>query len=116
MVEFKDMVKALAKDGDTIASEITGTDAHLLHMAIGVSGEVGELIDAIKKFVIYRKDLDLPNVIEELGDIEFYIEGIRQGLGISRQETLDATIAKLSKRYEDMTYSDKSAHDRKDKV
>ena len=51
-------------------------------MVVGVSGEAGELLDAVKKAVIYRKPLDLENVIEELGDLEFYMEGLRQGLEI----------------------------------
>lgn len=59
MIKHEDMVRALAKSGDAIASEIDGADAHLMHMAIGVSGEAGELLDAIKKKVIYRKDLDV---------------------------------------------------------
>ena len=48
-MNHSEMVKALAKNGETIAAEIDGADAHLLHMAVGVSGEAGELLDAIKK-------------------------------------------------------------------
>ena len=109
-----DVVKTLAKNGQIIADEMTGDNAHLIHMAIGVSGEAGELLDAVKKAVIYQKPLDRENVIEELGDLEFYMEGLRQGLGITRQETIGANIAKLSIRYDGL-YSDKSAQDRADK-
>jgi NTP pyrophosphatase (non-canonical NTP hydrolase) len=115
MIEHSKMVAALAKDGHIIAQEITGRHAHLLHMAVGISGESGELLDAIKKQVIYRKVLDRANVIEELGDLEFYMEGLRQGLGITREETLAANIAKLGVRYADKQYSDASAQERKDK-
>lgn len=115
MIKFEEMVKGLAKPGEKIAAEITAGDAHLMHMAIGVSGEAGELLDAIKKRVIYRKDLDRENVLEELGDLEFYMEGLRQGLGITREECLAANIAKLGKRYEGLTYSDQSAQERADK-
>ena len=112
---YANMVSVLAKDGKIIAEELTGEDAHLLHMAIGVSGEAGELLDAVKKATIYRKPLDRTNVIEELGDLEFYMEGLRQGLGISRAETFEANIAKLSVRYEGMKYSDSAAQARADK-
>jgi len=115
MIKHDDMVKALCKSGDVIASEMTGEDAHLMHTAIGVSGEAGELLDAIKRTVIYRKELDKVNVLEELGDIEFYLEGLRQGLNITRQECLDANIEKLGKRYESMSYSDQAAQNRADK-
>lgn len=115
VVKHDEMVRALAKSGDVIASEIDGNDAHILHMAVGISGEAGELLDAIKRKVIYRKELDLVNVLEELGDLEFYLEGIRQGVGITREQCLEANIAKLGKRYEGLTYSDQAAQDRADK-
>lgn len=110
------MVAALAKPGERIASELTGEDAHLIHMAIGISGESGELLDAIKKRVVYRKELDRENVIEELGDLEFYLEGIRQGLGVTREQCIDANITKLSKRYASLKYSDDAAQQRADKA
>jgi NTP pyrophosphatase (non-canonical NTP hydrolase) len=116
MIKHDEMVKALAKSGEKIAAEINAEDAHLMHMAIGISGEAGELIDAIKKQVIYRKPLDRENVLEELGDLEFYMEGIRQGLGITREQCLEANIAKLGKRYEGMKYTDGAAQERADKV
>lgn len=115
-IKHDEMVKALVKDGATIAREIDANDAHLMHMAIGVSGEAGELLDAIKKRVIYRKELDRENVMEELGDIEFYLEGLRQGLGITREQCLVANILKLGKRYVGLKYSDQAAQERKDKA
>lgn len=116
MIKHHEMVKALAKSGEQIAAEINADDAHLMHMAIGISGEAGELLDAIKKQVIYRKPLDRENVLEELGDLEFYMEGIRQGLGITREQCLEANIAKLGKRYQGMIYSDGAAQERADKT
>lgn len=115
MIKFKEMVKDLAKDGALITLQMTSNDAHIMHMAIGVSGESGELLDAIKKRVIYRKDLDMENIVEELGDLEFFMEGLRQGLGITREETIEANIAKLGKRYCD-GYSDEAAQARADKA
>lgn len=113
---YNELVEALVKPGDQIAATMTALDAHCLHMAIGISGEAGELLDALKKVVIYRKPLDRENVIEELGDLEFYMEGLRQGLGITRGEVLAANIIKLSKRYVSGTYSDKAAQERADKA
>jgi len=113
--QFSEMVSALVKPGHQIAEEITADDAHLIHMAIGVSGEAGELLDAVKKVVIYRKPIDRENVVEELGDLEFYMEGLRQQLNITRDETLLANQAKLAKRYEGLKYSDQSAISRADK-
>jgi NTP pyrophosphatase (non-canonical NTP hydrolase) len=110
-----EMVTALVKPGDAIIASLTPEKAHALHMAVGISGESGELLDAVKKHVIYNKPLDRENVIEELGDLEFYMEGLRQGFDITRKETLDANIAKLGVRYKG-GYSDKAAQERADKV
>lgn len=115
MIKHNELVAALAKPGSKIQSELTASDCHILHMAVGISGEAGELLDAIKRPTIYRKPIDTENVIEELGDIEFYLEGLRQELGITREQTIEANIAKLSKRYESLSYSDQAAQDRADK-
>lgn len=115
MDEHKQMVKALVKPGEEIVATITPLDAHTLHMAVGISGEAGELLDAVKKATIYKKPLDIENVIEELGDLEFYMEGLRDGLGISREDTLRHNIAKLNKRYSAGKYSNQQAQERIDK-
>lgn len=114
-MDHKLLVAALAKPGSDIAASMTPHTAHLLHMAVGVSGESGELLDAIKKHVIYGKPLDVANVIEELGDLEFYMEGLRSALGITYQDTVNANIVKLSKRYALGKYTNEQAQARADK-
>ncbi len=115
-INYSDMVKSLAKPGEQILNEIDPSQMHLMHMAIGVSGEAGELLDAVKKSSIYQKTIDRENVIEELGDIEFYLEGLRQGLNITREETIIANKDKLGKRYANFKYSNEAAQDRADKA
>jgi NTP pyrophosphatase (non-canonical NTP hydrolase) len=110
-----ELVRRLAKPGFEIVMRMTSKNAHNLHMAVGIAGESGELLDAIKKVVIYNKPLDRENVVEELGDLEFYMEGLRQGLGITREEVLERNIAKLQKRYGSGSYSDQQAQARADK-
>lgn len=110
------MVLKLAKSGADIKAELTPESTHLLHMAVGVAGEAGELLDAIKKHAVYTKPIDRENVIEELGDLEFYMAGLRQGLAISRCETLKHNIDKLAKRYKGHNYSNEQAQQRADKV
>jgi NTP pyrophosphatase (non-canonical NTP hydrolase) len=114
-----DMVRKLAKSGQDILESLHHQDCHAIHMIMGVCGEAGELLDAIKKSVIYRKELDMENVIEELGDIEFYLEGLRQGLMITRESTLIANQNKLlvgeNARYSEGGYSNEQAQNRADK-
>ncbi len=109
------LVAKLVKPGVVILQEQSPEQAHLQHMGIGICGEAGELIDAIKKNTIYQKPLDRANVIEELGDLEFYMEGVRQALEITREECITGNITKLSKRYESLSYSNESAINREDK-
>ena len=93
--------------GEDIKNELTASACHLMLMGVGLSGEVGDLMDALKKSFINRKYLNVENVIEELGDIEFYLEGIRRELQITRETTLKASI--------DLRYAGKSPMARKDK-
>lgn len=115
MIKHSDMVTALVKSGALILEQMTPQKADAMHAAIGVAGEAGELLDAVKKHVIYNKPLDRENVVEELGDLEFYMEQLRQNIGVTREETLAANIAKLEIRYNGLRYSDQAAQDRADK-
>lgn len=114
-IEHHELVRRLAKPGLHIVEELTPENAHRWHMASCICGEAGELFDAIKKHVLYSKPLDRENVIEELGDIEFYMEGLRQSLGLTRAETVDANITKLTARYHSGKFSNEQAQARKDK-
>lgn len=113
-VQHSELVRNLKKKPEVIVLDLTPEKADLIHMIMGIVGEAGELLDAIKKHTIYNKPLDLENIIEELGDLDFYTEGLRQILGLSRDEILAHNIKKLSKRYQD-GYSDKAAQERIDK-
>lgn len=126
---YGEMVKNLAKDGEEILKSLTPEKCHLLHMAFAIGGEVGELSDSIKKFIFYNKPITaemVDNWKEELGDIEFYLEGLRQALNeiqaepISRREVLANNMHKLltgkNARYASGTFSDEQAQARADKV
>lgn len=115
LIKHSEMVDTLVKPGNVILEQMTEQKAHCAHMAMGVAGEGGELLDAIKKWTMYNKDLDRENVIEELGDLEFFMDGLRKSLGITRDETLRHNIKKLGVRYKDFRYTDEQAHARADK-
>lgn len=109
------MVSTLLKPGQEVLNSLTPDKIDLAHSAFGISGEAGELLDAVKKHVFYNKPLDRENVKEELGDLEFYMQALRAKLGITRQETLEHNMSKLAERYKNFIYSDKAAIDRADK-
>ena len=93
----------------------TPEQCELLHAAIGIAGEAGELLDAVRKHVFDGQPLDRDNVIEELGDLEFYMMAAMMNIGIMRPHLQELNMAKLSKRYE-AGYSDKAAQERADKA
>ena len=112
--EYKDFVKSRMKPMDTLQDD-------LLHMTLGIAGESGELVDAVKKYWAYGKPLNVNNVIEELGDLLFYIQGMLSTVtrqGALSPETLEdlmiTNMDKLTKRYP-TGYSDEAAIARADK-
>ena len=118
-ISYEEMVSILVKPGSDILKSLTPKQCDMLHMAVGVSGEAGELLDAVKKATVYQKEIDRENIIEELGDLEFYMEGLRQNLAITREETLEYNKSKLltgeKARYKVGKYTDEQAHNRRDK-
>lgn len=86
-----------------------------LHAALGVCGEAGELADVVKKEVIYGKEPDRTHLVEELGDLRFYIQAVMNLKGISEQEVLQQNANKLCVRYKQLQYSDEAAVERADK-
>ena len=90
-------------------------ELRLVHGAVGVSGEAGELLDAIKKHWIYNAELDTENVKEEIGDLLFYAQAILNELGFTMEECMRHNIEKLRARYPD-GYTDIHARARLDKA
>ena len=80
----------------------------VLHSAIGISGEAGELLDTVKKHVFYGKPLDTTNVVEEMGDILFYIQMMCNHMGLSLDDVVHVNIKKLKNRYPDGFSTDKA--------
>lgn len=85
------------------------------HARGGVNEEAGEISNCLKRHVVYGKDLNRENLIEELGDIEFYLQAIKNLYVVSDQEILQANADKLSERYKGLKYSDAAAQARADK-
>ncbi len=87
----------------------------LVHASMGVAGEAGELVDAVKKHWVYGKPLDKENILEECGDTLFYLVAMLHECGFSLMDAMEANQAKLAKRYPD-GWSEQAAIERKDKA
>lgn len=86
----------------------------LIHAALGVTGEAGEFADAVKRVAIYDGVPNRANMVEELGDLLWYIAYACEVLGEPLEIVARDNIEKLKKRYPE-AYSDFNAHARMDK-
>lgn len=70
--------------------------------------ESGELADVVKKGRFQGKPMDRINVIEEIGDIMWYIALACDTLNVTLEEIMQKNIDKLSARYPEKFAVDKS--------
>lgn len=78
-------------------------DDQLTHALFGLATEVGEVIDPFKKerYTPHRKvTVDREHLVEELGDVLYYLVRVADLNDISMIEVLDRNIDKLESRYD----------------
>jgi NTP pyrophosphatase (non-canonical NTP hydrolase) len=70
--EYEQMVKALFKSGEKMKEEFLVDDFELLHSAMGICTEAGEIYEIISGAIEYDKN----HLVEELGDLDFYLTSL----------------------------------------
>lgn len=113
--DYGKMVHALFRDPETI--HLSVHQKRLLHAACGIAGEGGEVLDEVKKHCFTGKGLNRDKLIKEMGDVEFYLEAMRQALGVERHYVLQENMQKLSGcngRYPNGEFSIEQALNRQD--
>ena len=76
--------------------------SRILTAGIGLSGEVGEFNDIVKKCFFQGKEMDediVNHLKSELGDVMWYIAQGCIALGTNIEELIDINTAKLKDRY-----------------
>lgn len=81
------------------------------HAMYGLVTETGEIMDQLKRSKVYNTPFDKVNIVEELGDIMWYMAILCDEVGLSFEELWDRNIEKLKARYPDK-YSDFKAQKR----
>ena len=71
----------------------------LINSVMGLCGESGEVIDLVKKHVSHGHPLNREKLIDELGDVAWYLAECATVLDVSLEEILERNIEKLKKRY-----------------
>ena len=89
-------------------------EAMCSNMCMGLAGEIGEVIDIMKKHIYQGKELDITDVIEEVGDVLWYIANFCNVNNITMDECMESNIKKLRKRFPN-GFTIKDANERKDK-
>ena len=82
----------------------------ILNGCLGLSGEVGEFNDMIKKWVFHDNNLDYDHARKEIGDILWYIALICHSFGWDMNKIMQMNINKLKARYPDGFDVELSAH------
>lgn len=65
----------------------------------GLCGEAGECIDLLKKFEFQGHEFNQEKMLDELGDVLWYIVQTAIGIGTTLEEVAQYNIAKLKARY-----------------
>lgn len=78
--------------------------------ALGLAGEGGEVADHVKKFIGQGHELDRDHVVEECGDVLWYISLTLNTVGCDLETCMQRNIDKLYKRYPDGFDAEHSIH------
>ena len=84
----------------------------MIHAALGLCSESGEFASAVKAHLMYARALDKTNLLEEMGDILWFLSLAADSLGFSLRNVMLANIAKLRKRYPEGSFSVDRANNR----
>lgn len=74
-------------------------DEALTNFALGIAGEAGEVADIVKKYVYHGHTLDREELINELGDVLWYVSQLAAWMDIELEEVAHKNIEKLLARY-----------------
>jgi NTP pyrophosphatase (non-canonical NTP hydrolase) len=96
--EYKE--KALRTDFADYSDYHTGdVTPRFEYSAIGLMTESGKVLDLIKKSKKDLVPLDNARVVEELGDLLWYLNLALDELGVSYEELMQSNIEKIGKKY-----------------
>lgn len=80
----------------------------LINGVMGLCGESGEAIDIVKKWLAQGHTLRREQLIDELGDIAWYLAEAAFALDVTLDEVLAGNLEKLRRRYPEGFDSDRS--------
>ena len=97
--DYARFVGDLAAPAGPILENMTEFKIKLLHTALGLASEAGEILDEVKKHVYYGAPLNRLAIHKEQGDMEWYSQLLRIVLGADRNNVVRSNVEKLIKRH-----------------
>ena len=108
-MDFKEYQKLAMRTNDGKCTErlkhrvdvrVVGEDfGGIINASLGLSGEVGELNDMIKKWIYHGHKLDIYEVQKEIGDICWYVAMMCESFGLEMDRVVEVNINKLKQGY-----------------
>ncbi len=90
-----------AEYNDKASLGVDGDVLQMLHAALGMAGEVGEVIELVKKQLMYDKAFTKDAMVKELGDVLWYMSVMLRNIDSNFDEVMQTNIDKLKARYPD---------------
>lgn len=89
-----------------------GTETNrLAHGILGMTGELGELAELLKKHRVYGRPMERQRILDECGDILWYLVLALDSHGFSLSQAIEGNAAKLQARYAG-TFTQEKANNR----
>lgn len=78
---------------------VSDADMMKIWNAIGLAGEAGEVANLVKKAIFHQHGIDYPKLLDELGDVLWYLSCLALECGFDLGYVMDRNIDKLAQRY-----------------
>jgi NTP pyrophosphatase (non-canonical NTP hydrolase) len=88
----------------------TAGEGDLICAALGLAGESGEFADSVKKYKYHGHQLDHAHLLEELGDVLWYVALGARELDVTLEDVARENLLKLQRRYPEGWDAQRSIH------
>ena len=97
--------QAIQTESPPSEEQLSRVNLRILHALMGLQTETAELTDAVKRHIFYGTELDKVNLVEEIGDVFWYVAILMDELKLdvgdkaSFEHAMKVNIEKLRARY-----------------
>lgn len=91
--------RTLYKPKEGSLQVLNDRDYSVLWNAVGLGGEIGEVIELVKKGIFHQQGLNTDKLKAELGDCLWYLTALCSTLGLTLSEVMEYNVEKLRARH-----------------